>query len=300
MTSSCSFSPADLVLLRLGRPPQRRVWHLPLLTLGSLLVIGCAADAPAPPPATPVQAHEPEPQVSSEPMPAEKVLYSLRGKESGARRCFALGDAPQRGLVRMSFNIDPTGTVHGAAVEHATVNEPSVGECLSQFVSDLHFDPQAANTPASWTFVYGVADPKLLVAAEKRAKAAERANNGKKGFVKPKGKRAVGRDRGPRVDRSSEGSLESSRISNVVDAGFQLYAHCFREGIGRNRYLSGRVLLHFTIDADGQVADVSDAGSDLPDLDAIDCVAQGFYALRFPAPEGGALSLTYPILLNEE
>jgi hypothetical protein len=233
-------------------------------------------------------------------MPAEKVLFSLRGKESAARRCFAEAPEPQRGWVRLSFSIGTSGTVRDAAVEHATVSEPSVAECLTAFVSDLHFDPQAAPTPASWTFVHGVADPRILLDAKKRTTIEKRRGKAKRGFDKPKGKRAWGRERGFTLDRDSRGTIQRERVENVVQAGFQLYAHCFREGLGRNRFLSGRVLLHFSIDANGRVGDVTDAGSDLPDLDAIDCIAQGFYALRFPAPEGGPVALTYPILLNEE
>jgi hypothetical protein len=58
--------------------------------------------------------------------------------------------------------------------------------------------------------------------------------------------------------------------------------------------------LHFTIDRDGRVAGVRDAGSDLPDRGVIDCVAEAFYALQFPEPEGGAVRLRYSILLNEK
>ena len=72
-----------------------------------------------------------------------------------------------------------------------------------------------------------------------------------------------------------------------------------RDGLSRNIELTGRVLLNFTIDQDGQVAEVKDAGSDLGDLSVIDCVAEAFYAMEFPEPEGGVVRLRYSILLNE-
>jgi hypothetical protein len=259
----------------------------------------CSSEAVHPPakaPSTPAVVVE---QGPAAPMPPEQVLFSLRGKESSARRCFE-NPSPQRGFVRVGFRIGTSGNVQDPEVEHATVTEPSVATCLTQFVSDLHFDPQAAPTPASWTFVYGVGDPQILVDAEKRAKVHRKNGKARRGFEKPQGKRARGRNRGPVFDRDSQGSLPRERLESVVEAGFSLYAHCLREGVGRNRYLSGRVLLHFAIDAAGRVSEVSDGGSDLPDLDAIDCVAQGFYALRFPAPDGGPVGVTYPILLNEE
>jgi hypothetical protein len=233
-------------------------------------------------------------------MPAEHVLFSLRGKEAGARDCFALTEPPARGRVRVAWDIAQSGKVRAAAVAEANLDlnsaEPSVTECLTRFVTGLHFDAQAQPVRAEWTFVSGVADPQILVDAQKLAKK----QRGKKGFTKRTGKSAQGRHAGPRIDAASRGRLPTERIESVAEAGFRLYAHCLREGLSHNTFLSGRVLLHFTIDTDGKVQDVTDAGSDLPDLNAIDCIAQGFYALSFPAPSGGPVGITYPIVLNEE
>jgi hypothetical protein len=169
-----------------------------------------------------------------------------------------------------------------------------VGQCLSRFVSELHFEPESGPRRAHWTFVAGLGGSKLERLAEQRARRRKQT----KGFDKPRTER--GRMHGVELDPNSPGTLPSERVTDVAEAGFRLYAHCLREGLDRDHYLSGRVLLRFTIDAAGRVRDVRDAGSDLPDPMAVDCVAQGFYALQFPAPRGGAVKVTYPILLNEE
>jgi hypothetical protein len=81
----------------------------------------------------------------------------------------------------------------------------------------------------------------------------------------------------------------------VVEAGYPLFARCYRDGVSRNDTLGGTLRLHFTISASGSVSEVSDGGSDLSDRQVVDCVAEGFYALRFPAPEHGAVSVLYRI-----
>ena len=39
-------------------------------------------------------------------------------------------------------------------------------------------------------------------------------------------------------------------------------------------------------------------GGDIPDSGVISCVTQAFYGLSFPAPEGGTVRVTYPIVLT--
>jgi hypothetical protein len=102
------------------------------------------------------------------------------------------------------------------------------------------------------------------------------------------------------VDPGSRGRLSVSEIESVAEHGFRLYGFCLREGLNRDIRLNGRVELRFTIDDDGRVRDVSDAGSDLADVGVIDCVAEAFYALRFPEPDGGSVHLRYAFLLNED
>jgi hypothetical protein len=40
---------------------------------------------------------------------------------------------------------------------------------------------------------------------------------------------------------------------------------------------------------------VGNGGSDLPDSSVVSCVISAFYGLSFPAPDGGIVSVVYPI-----
>jgi len=59
------------------------------------------------------------------------------------------------------------------------------------------------------------------------------------------------------------------------------------------------VRVRFVIQATGKVADVGDAGeSTLPDTDAVKCMMHEFGKLSFPRPEGGIVTVVYPLVFN--
>ena len=62
--------------------------------------------------------------------------------------------------------------------------------------------------------------------------------------------------------------------------------------------LSGRVSVKFDIDRSGAVSTAQDGGSELPDQGVISCVVRGFGNLSFPQPEGGIVTVVYPIIFN--
>ena len=86
-------------------------------------------------------------------------------------------------------------------------------------------------------------------------------------------------------------------IQAVVRKSFSEFRKCYELGLGRDPNLSGRVGARFVIDRDGRVSSVSDAGSDMPDAEVRSCVLKAFYALRFPPPDGGIVTVVYPIML---
>ena len=65
-----------------------------------------------------------------------------------------------------------------------------------------------------------------------------------------------------------------------------------------NPNLSGRVAVKFVIGRDGSVMTSSDGGSELPDQGVVQCVVRGFGNLSFPQPEGGIVTVVYPIIFN--
>jgi hypothetical protein len=56
--------------------------------------------------------------------------------------------------------------------------------------------------------------------------------------------------------------------------------------------------VRFVIGRDGAVSNVRNGDSDLPDAAVVRCVVQAYYGLSFPEPEGGIVTVVYPIMFS--
>ena len=77
---------------------------------------------------------------------------------------------------------------------------------------------------------------------------------------------------------------------------FGRFRLCYENGMRNNPNLQGRVTVKFVIDRSGAVAMTADGGSDIPDAAVVGCVVRGFSNLSFPQPEGGMVTVVYPIM----
>ena len=93
------------------------------------------------------------------------------------------------------------------------------------------------------------------------------------------------------------GRLPPEVIQRIVRQNFGRFRMCYEQGLARNPNLEGRVSARFVIGRDGAVSNVSNGGSDLPDSGVVSCVLSAFYGLSFPQPEGGIVTVVYPIML---
>jgi FHA domain-containing protein len=94
------------------------------------------------------------------------------------------------------------------------------------------------------------------------------------------------------------GRLPPEVIRRIVRQNYGRFRLCYEQGLGRNPNLEGRVTVRFVIGRDGAVSNVSNGGSDLPDSNVVNCVVKAFYGLSFPKPEGGIVTVQYPIMLE--
>lgn len=129
---------------------------------------------------------------------------------------------------------------------------------------------------------------------------------------------------GRAIDPSKvKGRLPPEVIQRIVRDNFAGMRTCYEEGLRRDPTLKGKISTKFVIGLDGTVssaADVHDAPpSDRPDLpDALRdvdgrrqreeprfpdpevtaCVVARFKALRFPQPQGGIVTVVYPVVFQ--
>jgi hypothetical protein len=94
------------------------------------------------------------------------------------------------------------------------------------------------------------------------------------------------------------GRLPPEVIQRIVRQNFGRFRLCYENGMRTNPNLAGRVAVKFVIDRSGSVSTASDGGSDIPDQSVISCVVRGFGNLSFPQPEGGIVTVVYPIIFN--
>ena len=94
------------------------------------------------------------------------------------------------------------------------------------------------------------------------------------------------------------GRLPPEVIQRIVRQNFGRFRLCYENGLRNNPNLQGRVSVRFVIGRDGAVSNVSNGGSDMPDGGVVSCVVRAFYGLSFPQPEGGIVTVTYPIMFS--
>jgi hypothetical protein len=96
------------------------------------------------------------------------------------------------------------------------------------------------------------------------------------------------------------GRLPPEVIQRIVRYNTGRYRRCYADGLARSSSLHGRITVKFTIGHDGAVASTSNGGSDLGDPAVVKCVVQAFENLSFPQPEGGNVTVQFPLVFTAE
>jgi hypothetical protein len=106
----------------------------------------------------------------------------------------------------------------------------------------------------------------------------------------------------PRIQGTTavaSGRLPKEIIQRTVRQSFGRFRMCYEQGLRTNPSLAGRVEARFVIGSNGAVS-VASTGGDLPDAGVMACVKQALFALSFPAPESGVVSVVYPIAFSPD
>jgi hypothetical protein len=94
------------------------------------------------------------------------------------------------------------------------------------------------------------------------------------------------------------GRLPPEAIQRIVRQNFGRFRVCYEAGLVHDPSLQGTVRARFVIGHDGAVSNVANGGSSMPDAAVTSCVIRAFYGLSFPQPEGGIVTVTYPIAFS--
>lgn len=102
----------------------------------------------------------------------------------------------------------------------------------------------------------------------------------------------------PNGEVKTNGRIPAEVIQRIVRQNMGVFRMCYENGLRQNPSLNGRVVTKFVIDRNGAVSQAADAGSDLASQEVVGCVVRGFTNLSFPAPEGGIVTVSYPLMLT--
>jgi hypothetical protein len=92
------------------------------------------------------------------------------------------------------------------------------------------------------------------------------------------------------------GRMPPEVIQRIVRQNFGRMRLCYEQGLARDPALQGKVVIRLIIDRQGSVASASAAaGTDLLDPAVVACVTRAMSGLSFPQPEGGLVTVNYPI-----
>lgn len=251
-----------------------------------LFVSACGGSAPSAESADDARLSPASAKLEDAPAPkdeltASEVVIKLRGNETDIRRCF-FANPSARGSLSLSWSVNTDGRIEHLKRERSTLSDPRIEQCLGEKLYDVRFDPRPEPARARWTFVFRLVEQ-------------PRTRSGQKASSKRAREQREDAEPGVQLEKSSPGTLDLAAVDNVVESGFPLFARCYRDGVQRSPSLDGAVRLRFVVGEHGHVTAVEDGGSDLTDRQVVDCVAEGFYALRFPEPQRGAAHLLYRI-----
>ena len=104
--------------------------------------------------------------------------------------------------------------------------------------------------------------------------------------------------RAPASDVASKGRIPPDQIQRGVRNAWLEIKTCYEAGLARDANLEGSVSVRFVIEIDGSVKESNLSSTTLPDPEVARCIVGKFRKLQFPNPEGGTVTVVYPIALS--
>jgi len=94
------------------------------------------------------------------------------------------------------------------------------------------------------------------------------------------------------------GRLPAELIRDIVRKKYDDFRTCYEVALGRNPALVGIVSVHFVIRRDGKVEGARVFRNELADCQLTACIRDGFTQIEFPPPDGGIVTVSYPVSLQ--
>ncbi len=97
-------------------------------------------------------------------------------------------------------------------------------------------------------------------------------------------------------DQPAPGRLAPEEIQKVVRSHYEALRTCYEAALARDPKAEGRVEMRFVIGPDGATKSVRVQSSTLTDCGAVRCMREHYQRMHFPSPQGGPVTVVYPIM----
>lgn len=99
-------------------------------------------------------------------------------------------------------------------------------------------------------------------------------------------------------DVFGSGNLDKTAISGVVQRRLGAIKSCYERELKANPTLAGKIVVQFTIQESGRVGDVKVVSDSTSAPNVGKCIVTQISHFRFPSPEGGSVTASYPFVLQ--
>ena len=125
----------------------------------------------------------------------------------------------------------------------------------------------------------------------------------KAGSVKTKGKKekavkgSVGMRKGSVIGGS--GKMDKGSVASVIKKRKSAIRKCYESALRTNSKVAGKVIVQFTVGPRGRVTKSSVSSNSTGDDGVGKCIAKRLKGWRFPKPENGSVTFSYPFVLSK-
>lgn len=93
------------------------------------------------------------------------------------------------------------------------------------------------------------------------------------------------------------GSVDKQKVKRVFSRRKQAVQYCYEKALKVDENLKGKVVLRFTIGTAGRITSIDVEQNTTGDSSVSDCIKGKVRTWRFPPPEGGSVTFTFPFVL---
>ena len=98
--------------------------------------------------------------------------------------------------------------------------------------------------------------------------------------------------------KSGTGKIDKSQVQKVFSRRKGAIKYCYEKALKKNSSVKGKVTIRFTIGPAGRITSASVAANTTGDSAIGQCIVGKVKSWRFPPPEGGSATFSFPFVLS--